>query len=271
MGLGRISGSLPGQRTEIESVESQEWWAGQNFDGIWLQSSDIAILSSTTDTGNTDRTTTLRGGNILARIAATGLYTIYDPDKLAGTGEQTPITVLKGAQDMLDDGVATTTFGPPTIRAGGLLNGEMIGLDPHARAILKQNGVLWDDEATSPAANGIRPVINLIDTDIAETLTSAQNGSRFIANDNAAATVFTLPAIENGLSFDFIQTTAQDMVITSAETGNILALANAAADTVTLTDIGGWGRVTAMQLDFLGTSVLRWVYENLGGTTFVVA
>lgn len=267
MTLGRIPGSLPGQRTEIESIEVQVWFAGQNFDGVWLQSSDVIIVSTTTDSGNTP-TTDLRGGNILAKITATDKYTIYDPD--ANDGSQTPINVLKDSQTMLDNGVATDTFGPATIRAGGLRSGELIGLDAHARAILKQNGVLWDDEAVNPAANGIRPVVNIPDGTVAKTVVATENGTRFVANDDAAATTFTLPTIANGLSYDFLQTEDQNLIIVSAAGNDIIAFADVAASTLTYSateKIGSLARLTAQFVEISGTNTLRWVLENLGGTT----
>ena len=268
MGLGRIAGNLPGQKTEIESIEVQVWWAAVDAPGIWLQSSDMIIDKDTVDSGNVP-TTDLRGGNMLAKLTATGKYTIYDPD--ANDGSQTPITVLEDSQNMLDNGVATDTFGPITVRAGGLLNDEIIGLDAHARAILKQNGVLWDDEAVNPAANGIRPLVNIADGTVAKTVVATENGTRFVANDDAAATTFTLPTIANGLSYDFLQTEDFNLIVTSAAGNDIMVIGDAAASTLTCSTatelIGSLLRLTASYVEISGTMTLRWITENLGGTT----
>lgn len=267
MALGRIVGSLPGQKTEREGLANQVWWAMSSWPGIYLSSSGVKIASGTVDSGNTP-TTTLRGGNIMARVLSTELYGIYDPD--ANNGLQIPLGILPEAQEMLDDGTATATFGPPLIRAGGIKESEVIGLDANARAILKDGGILWDDEVEAPAASGIRPVVNIPDDTVAKTVVAAENGIRFIANDPDALTTFTLPTIANGLSYDFLQTEDQNLVIVSAAGNDIIAFADVAASTLTYSGtqkIGSLARLTAQFVEISGTNTLRWVLENLGGTT----
>ncbi len=53
------------------------------------------------------------------------------------------------------------------------------------------------------------------------TVTASQSGTRFTVS-NAAAVTITLPAIVEGLVFEYMRTTTADMSIKSAEAGNVM-------------------------------------------------
>lgn len=267
MTFDRTSGSAPGIKTTRETIESEVRWAASQPFTNWEDNSNVKIDSTVVDSGNTP-TTTIRGGQIMAIANADGNYYTYDAD--ANDGSQDPSGILPRAQDMLDGGVATDTFGPPLVRAGGVKANELIGLDANARTILKGLGVLFDDEHDNPSAPGgaFLPVYYVEDASSDITLTAAMNGQRQLSTDAANAVNYDLPTIAHGLVYELGQTEDQNMVITSAETGNIIAIGNKVADTVTFSTasekIGSLVRIRAIYTD---TSELRWQVENLGGTT----
>src|SRR5262245_30743546 len=97
------SGNVPGIGTQVESGETQVWWAGRHGQAL-IATRKITLAAASEDSGNTPATT-LRGGNVLALADASGKALPYDPD--ANDGRQIAMGVLEKHQDMLVGGVAT--------------------------------------------------------------------------------------------------------------------------------------------------------------------
>lgn len=66
------------------------------------------------------------------------------------------------------------------------------------------------------------------------TPTTAQSGSRFIVT-NAAAVAITLPAVAEGLIYEFVRAADEEMVVASAAGDDMIAGNDLAADSVTFT------------------------------------
>ena len=97
-------------------------------------------------------------------------------------------------------------------------------------------------------------------------VTVNDQGTLFIAT---AAAVFTLPTAAHGLSFRFVQTADADMSISG--TGlvhNGSATATSVAFSTTSHKIGSHALVECV---YTGTSTLKWIVTNLGGTTATVS
>src|SRR5687767_7156955 len=142
------TGNAPGFQAATEAHESEVTWSGRQGQDL-VATRHITIVSTTTDSGNTP-STTLRGGNLLAVVDATGKLNTYSPD--ATDGRQIAVGILEQAQDMLVSGVATDRFTQMLVH-GLVREGELINLDPRGK---QQLGLrfLFDRE-TSPQAGAL--------------------------------------------------------------------------------------------------------------------
>ncbi len=194
------------------------------------------IVSTTVDAGSTP-TTTLRPGLVLGRITSTGKYTQHNPD--ATDGSQFAVAVLTRGVSMLD---ANGTAADKTVSiadggcliASGMISGSGDGaLTQIARAQLAQTGKFTfnDDPNNKPALplfGGMRVVNKSADY----TVTSADNGTVFMTGGATAAVNFTMPAIVSGLAYLFINSSNQNMTVTSAAGNDIVTFNDAAASSI---------------------------------------
>ena len=258
-------GAIPGHRDINESGEVQVWKAGEGFNGYFVLSSDVVLASTNTDTGNTGDTTTLRGGNLIATETSLGNEYIYDAD--ANDGTQSAWGILLKHQPMLEGGSATNKVMVPIMSHGVYRTSEIVGLDAQAGAQLAQRG-LFPDHALSGYAALVHPM-RVSQKSADYTLVAADNGTLFVST-NTGDQEFTLPAIAVGLSFEFLQTVDQEMLITSAEGENFVLLNNLTADGAVYTagsaQIGARCRVLCV---YVGTT-LKWIIEDLYGTLTVI-
>ena len=253
------SGNVPGLAAKTEAEESQVTWAGRYGQDL-VATRRVTIDAAAVDTGNSP-TTTLRGGNVLALVDASGKAHTYDPD--ANDGRQMAVGILEHYQNMLVDGVAADRFSQILVH-GLVKESELVGLDPRGKQQLGARFVFDKDLGASLGVlmhpRGIyRKSANYV-------VTAADNGLLFIAT---AAVAFTLPAKQNGLAFRFLQIADNDLTITGS--GDIVHKGNAAATSVAFSTpsqkIGSQALVECM---YTADSVLKWVVSNLGGTTATV-
>lgn len=259
-------GATPGHRDINESDEPQVHKAGEGFKGFFTLSSAVKFASVNTDAGNTGDTNTLRGGNLVATETASSNEYIYDPD--ANDGRQTAWGVLPAHLNMLEFGTAVAKPLVPVLSHGVVKRNELIGLDAQAESQLAMRGIYMDD-APQGAAALVHPVrVSLKTADY--TVLAADNGTLFVST-NTGDQEFTLPAIAAGLSFEFLQTVNQEMLITSPEGDNIILFNNATADAISYTtageQIGARCRVLAI---YTAASTLRWIVEHLSTSTLTV-
>jgi len=254
------TGNAPGFQTQLDAQESEVLWSGRKGQDL-VATKKITILSSTVDSGNTP-TTTVRGGNVLGIVDASGKVNTYSPD--ANDGRQIAVGILEHNQDMLVNGVATDRFTQMLVH-GLVRDGELINLDLRAK---QQLGLrfLFDREV-SPQAGVLMHPRGVYRKSSNYTVGAGDNGLLFIAT---AAVTFTLPTKQNGLAFRFLQTSDNNLVI--AGSSDIIAKNNASASSVTFSTanekIGSHVLVECM---YVNTSTLKWVVTNLGATTPTVA
>ncbi len=269
MTIGNDSfGATPGLRSARTSDERVVYIRGDGFKGIWATSSKIKIDSTNTDTGNTNFTNTLRAGNLISTEKASGNEYIYDPD--ANDGRQEAFGILEGGLSMLEDGVSTEKGPTPVLVRGIFKEQNLIGVDAQARAQLARQGVQMDDPG-----NGDSFLIHprgVWQKSADYTIVAADTGRLFISTASGDIE-FTLPSIAAGLSFEFLQTINQEMLITSAELENIVLENNLTADAISYTtgseQIGARCRVLAVYIGS-GSTNLRWIVEELSGMTLTV-
>jgi len=254
------TGNAPGFETAREAAESEVTWSGRQGQDL-VATKKIALVSTAVDSGNTP-TTTLRGGNLLAIVAATGKVDTYSPD--ATDGRQIAVGILEKAQDMLVAGVATERFTQMLVH-GLVREGDLLNLDARARQQLGQRFVF--DRETSPQAGVLMHPRGIYRKSTNYTVTADDNGLLFLAT---AAATFTLPTKANGLAFRFAQTADANLVISGSS--DIIHKGNAGASSVTFsTSSEKIGSHVLVECVYTAASTLKWLVTNLGGTTATVA
>ncbi|HZN32775.1 MAG TPA: hypothetical protein VFB80_03120 [Pirellulaceae bacterium] len=254
------TGNAPGFQAATEAAENEVTWSGRAGQDL-IATKKITIVSTAVDAGNTP-TTTLRGGNLLAIVAATGKIDTYSPD--ANDGRQIAAGILEKAQDMLVLGVATDRFTQMLVH-GLVREGELLNLDPRARQQLGRRFTF--DRETSPQAGVLMHPRGVYRKSANYTVTADDNGLLFLAD---AAVTFTLPTKANGLAFRFAQTANQNLVI--AGSADIVHKNSAAASSVTFSTANEKiGSHVLVECLYTAAGTLRWLVSNLGGTTATVA
>ena len=220
-----MADSIPGIRAIVETEENQLWAAGP--DNQHKRFHVKAHLKSTiVDSGNTGRTTTIRGGNAIARKDSDGLDYLYDAD--AGDGTAGVIGLLEKHLSMFDkDGTVEDKF-TRVLTAGIIRNiDELIGVDKAAMAVLLRIGFTLAQATPHGSAFGLH-MRNRYFKAADYTLTDADHGCMFIATTGAVN--FTLPSLATvgrGYQVLLYNGVAAAMVIT------------AAANTIVTGDAGG--------------------------------
>ena len=224
------------------------------------------IVSTAVDAGATP-TTLLRPGLIMAKVDATGLWSTYDPD--ASDGTQYARGVLLREIDMFNYGLqAVENKFDAAIAIGGRIKGSALkNADQQARNQLVANGFRFDDVAYAAGYMRFRRVQEKAAD---YTVLTTDHETLFVATTGAVN--FTLPAIAAGLRYLFLNTTANNMVITSPTADNIIAVNDLSADSLTFStsnmQIGAALEITAI---YVG-GVLKWFPSLLspGVTTVTV-
>jgi hypothetical protein len=259
--------SIPGFEAIRETEEVQIWGSGPDNQHQRYEAK-IHIKSTVVDSGNTP-TTTLRGGFLLGRKGSDGLDYKYDP--FASDGTQLPIGVLEHHTTMLDR-YGTAQDKVKNIMRGGLIQNiaDLINSDAQALQVLLRTGFHLMD----PVPDGALFLVRYRKRQIKAadyTILAADNGDLFVSITGAV--IYTLPTKAIGLSFEFFQTTNNDMTVISAGSADDIMVKNdLGADSVafstTSEKIGSHARFSCIAIDTSGT--LRWIVENLGDTTMTI-
>jgi hypothetical protein len=253
------SRGLPGIDAAVVSTERQVFWEHQG--NIWV---DAVLDSTIVDAGSTP-TTSIRAGLLVAR-RSDGLWYVYDPDAI--NGDEVAYGIITEGMTMLDNNGTAVDKAWRVMVAGYVKADQLLLLDANARAQMAGR-FLFDDDLSQQA--GRLPRFGRVQSKATDyTVVAADNGSLFVTI--TAAATYTLPTKANGLSFEFLQTTDNNMVIASAGSADdIIVKGDAGADTVTFSTtsekIGSRCRLTCV---YVG-GALKWIVENLGGTTMTVA
>jgi len=254
------SGNAPGFAAQVDGDDANVLWVGRHGQDL-AATRKTTLISTAVDAGNSPQTT-LRGGNVLAIVDASGKANTYSPD--ATDGRQIAVGILEHHQDMLVDGTATDRFTQMLVH-GLVKEAELLSLDPRAKQQLGQRFVF--DRETSPQAGVLLHPRGIYRKGGSYTVVAADNGLLFLAT---AAATFTLPTKQNGLAFRFVQTIDANLVIQGA--ADIVHKNNAAANTVTFSTAGEkLGSQVLVECLYTAAGVLKWLVSNLGGTTATVA
>lgn len=250
-----MADSLPEIRAVKETEEVQIWAAGPDNNHKRMHVKGH-IKSTVTDTGNTNYTTTLRGGNLMARKDSDSLDYLYSAS--ANDGTQGVIGVLEKHLSMLDrDGVAEDKF-TRFLNSGIIRNlNDLINADKAAMAVLLRIGFTIAQAVPHGSAFLLQP--RRRDFFAADyTVLDADHGKMLVAT---AACNFTLPSLATvGPGFEVLlfQSANANMVVTGA------------ADTIIYDDTAN-GKATTLTFSTasqkMGASVLlRSDYDSAAGT-----
>ena len=250
---GFSNGNEPGFRDARESMEVEVLRFGMDGQTLASVFPGAIIGSATVDAGNTP-TTTLRGGLALGYTDSGGELQLYGAPS-TDDGRNQFVGILPHAQDMLTEGTAADKI--VNVLKGGLLRSDvLLGLDPHAKAVMARMGFQFDGLVPEGAAFLVHEKRTIYKADNFTVLAS-QNGCLFV--QTGAAKTFTLPTLEHGLCYEFVNAGSGTMII--AATGKLMFGGSLVANSVTNAASGGHCRVRGVYTD---GSTLKWMVETTG-------
>ena len=255
--------AFPGLDSVLETVQNQYWW-GRNEQQTFIPAT---ISGAARDAGNTV-TDVLRGGLLLGRVTATGLFKEWNP---TGTdGSEVLVAILPAPLKMTDAGSNTDRYSYVQIR-GNLYSDRILipaaadegivgaALEFHVLNQLVDRGFLLDRHIQYGNPQVLRPrylTAAEITADAITVLTS-DHGRTFDLVSADGTTTVTLPAAQVGLTFKVISRAAQTTTIALAS-GTIVVPGNAAATSLSLT--------TGESARFVGVAAGVYAVENWEAT-----
>jgi hypothetical protein len=249
--------AVPGITGSRETSEASTYWGPASS----LIFTNGYIAPGCIDAGNSP-TWEIRPGLVLGQITATGQWTNYSPT--ATDGSEVAGAVMITSLRMQDlQGVNQPRFFA-LICGGRVQSAYLNGLDNMARQQMA-DFFKFDDNL-----QGRRWVPWMrFQTKVASyQILATDNLNHFDNLGATGAVTFTLPAIANGYSFGFTAMAAQNLLVTSFEGGNIVALNNLVANTVSFQTgaqiIGGSFRI------YSNPAGTKWLVENLSAGTNTV-
>lgn len=232
--------AFPGLETVLETVQNQFWW-GRNEVQTFAPG---AVSGAARDAGNTV-TDVLRGGLLLGRITASGLYKEWNP---TGTdGSEVIVGILPAPLKMTDAGTNTDRY--TYIHVAGNLLSDYLYIPGNAAAgivgdaleyavinqLLDRRFVL-DRHIQYGQARTYRPRFMTAAEVAADavTVTVADHGRTFNFAAADGATTVTVPAAQVGLTYHFFNPVSQTVSIVPAS-GHIGVPGNMSDDQLDLT------------------------------------
>lgn len=223
--------NVPGYSDIQETEENQLWASGPDNQHKRFHMK-AKIKSTTTDTGNTGFTTTLRGGFPIALKDSDGLGYAYDADATDGT--QAIVGLVEKHMTMLDrSGTAADRF-TKLLTAGIIRNiDELIGVDKSQMAVLLRIGFTLAQLEPHGSAFGFHPRKRYFKSGD-YTLLDADHGCMFVAKAAANFTLPSLATVGRGYQVLLYNGVDADMVVTgAANTIQVGDAAGAVSTTIT--------------------------------------
>lgn len=253
-----FSPSVPGPTSLQESVEADVLWGTMPGAAHTFVSAHI----DSTAVGTSTPTTLLLPGTVMAKLDSGAGWVDYDND--ATDGSQQAAGILVEECNLLDPFAAAAADRQWRILVSGPVKaGSLLLLDAQARAQLKGQGIIFDDDIQSSWL----PYRRIVGVTGNTTVVAADSGTLFVVTGGSGVT-FTLPTPAVGLRYRFFNTVDQNMAIASAGSNDdIICDGDAGADSVTYSTashkIGAHAELFCV---YVGSN-LRWVHATLGGGT----
>ena len=225
-----MSNSVPGFSAIKETEETQLFASGPDNQHKRF-AVKAKIKSTVTDSGNTNNTTTIRGGRVLAKKDSDGLLYLYDADATDGT--QKVCGLLQKHLSMLDrDGTVEDKI--INLATAGIIKDytALLGSDLSALAVLLRTGFTLAEQEPHGSSFLLHPKARYFKDGTAlsgaYTVVAADHGCMLVAV--TAAMNFTLPdlaTVGKGFSVMLFNAIDANMIVT------------AAANTILAGDAGG--------------------------------
>jgi len=240
-------GTIPGVGSEIDTfVNAFTWGKGTRIE--WFPAT---INSLAVDSGNSP-TWELRQGLVLGQITTTQQWKAYSPTATDGSDVAKGVLMTGLRMQDLQGSTRPAFYG--IMVAGGLIAGNLIGLDYQARQQMR-GAFQFDDDI---GGQSYFPWKGQLAKTADFTLTAALSGYLF-DNTGAVGTVnLTLPAISNGKVYGALVVADFTLTVTSAEGDNIIGPNDISMDSFSWATAG----------DKMGG--LARVYSNPGATKWIV-
>lgn len=268
-----MAGQMPGISALSQTTEKVVWF-GREESQLFVGPNMIGAAA--VDAGNTP-TTTLRAGLIMGRKTSDSLWYQWNPDGTDGT--EVPGAVLLGPDiNMLDaNGSVENKGGIMMLMQGGLKVADLLiegtaftssSSEQLARRLMAKRFVFNDD------LQGKFAISERTRREIAKTadytVTEADNGTLFTNTGAGGAVIFTLPALQAGLVYEFLVVADQTVTVASAAGDDIVAFNDASADSLAFSTGGQKiGGHLVLRTNAAGT---KWYVDNLSpGNTITVA
>ncbi len=259
-----VYGLAPGLTTARETYEAAFQW-GSEFQAVFA---NALIDGNTIDVGNSP-TFELRPGLLLGQVLSTGKYKNYSA--IATDGSEVASAILMEAIRTTDFSNNATDRFYAVLVGGPVQASKVLGLDLMARQ--QMDNFIFDDSLGfgSILGNHWWPWRRFQTKTTSYSVVASDNFTLFDNLGAAGAVTFTLPSIANGYFFGFRVQTDQNVIVSSAEGSNIIALNNASASSVAFQT--GSGRIGGMFYIYSNPAANKWIVENAsaGSNTITVA
>jgi hypothetical protein len=248
--LTDVWAAVPGNTLARETFEAAAFWGPASQYVFTAGNYNSGMI----DSGNTP-TFEIRPGLVLGQKIADGTWLQYNPTASDGTEVAAAINVFGIRMQDLSGTNQPRFMG--IIVGGRVQAARLIGLDNMARQQLRN--FIFDDNFTS---NAWYPWKRFVTKTASYQVLASDNFTIFDNTGAAGAVTFTLPPIANGYYFGFRGAAAQNLLVTSTEGGNIIALNNLVASTLAFQTggqiIGGELRI------YSNPAGTKWIAENVG-------
>ncbi len=264
-----LMGLVPGISAIRETVEKEVFWGPWEYNRAFIV--PTWLDGAARDAGGSP-TTLLRPGLLLGMNSST--YKWSEWDATATDGTEKIAGVLLYAEYMQSQGSNQDKW-YGYIAVGGNVKASSIlvpgnasyGLagdanEYYVRSLMAPRFRFDDMHHEHSFDNTFSKVI---EKSASYTVTADDNNALIVQDGSAGAVTFTLPAItaSKGMRFRFYNTDNQNMVIASAAAGDLIALGNAAANTVTFSTTS---QKVGACAEVIGLDNASWLVTVLQGT-----
>lgn len=222
--------------------------------------------AASSDAGNTP-TTELRHGLLMGLRTSDGFAANYGPNATDGT--QLVAGFLWEPRTTIDTDGNTVNRPAQIVIAGYVQASQLLLLDEQARGQM-QGRFIFDDRVAYTPPEFFQTVAKTANYNVVASSQGVQgdSGTHFTTTGNAAAIVFTLPAVAKGNRFRFTNTVGQNMTVTGPA-NTLVTFNNAAATNVAFTTAGNLiGATVDVVADETGA---KWIVMPRGANTMTVS
>ncbi len=254
-----VFNGMPGITDLIQTSEKELAWA--SWSRGMLQFGIVVLDSAAADAGNTP-TTTLRKGLALGIVTSSNKAKPHSAT--ATTGEEVARYILAEDVNMLDYKLGTAADKRALVLLSGPVNAaSIVSLTALIRQQLSTRFMFSDDLLANWSSYP-----KIVAKTGNYTVLTSDNNTLFTTRGNSGALTFTLPAVQRGLEYDFLNEVDQNMAIT-APANTLVGFNNATATTATFSTAGQ--KIGAGAKVVSNDNGTKWLLLNRGTQTVTMS